>query len=75
MRTVVTEVIPARADDILEFKLPVPMWIAKVNKQAFNKLALKRNCSPVLTHAGRSLGETNQVPLDAHPVDSGYILL
>lgn len=53
--------------------MPVPMWVAQVNKRLFNKLELKRGVRPVLTHVGRSSGKTYHTPLDAHPVENGYI--
>lgn len=55
--------------------MPVPKWVAQVNKRVFNKLELKRGVRPVLTHAGRSSGATYHTPLDAHPVDNGYIFI
>ncbi len=55
--------------------MPVPMWVAQVNKRLFNKLELKRGKRPVLTHVGRSSGKTYQVPLDAHRVDGGFIFI
>lgn len=55
--------------------MPVPRWVAQVNKRVFNKLELKRGARPVLTHVGRSSGKTYQVPLDAHRVDNGYIFI
>ena len=30
---------------------------------------------PVLTHVGRSSGQTYRTPLDAHPVDRGYLFV
>ncbi len=55
--------------------MPVPKWVAQVNKRVFNRLELKRGKRPVLTHVGRSSGETYQTPLDAHAVDGGYIFI
>ena len=53
----------------------MPMWIARVNKRVFNPMELKRGKRPVLTHVGRSSGRTHRTPLDAHPVDGGYIFI
>lgn len=53
--------------------MPVPMWVAEVNKRVFNKLELKRGQRPVLIHRGRSSGREFQTPLDAHRVDGGFI--
>jgi deazaflavin-dependent oxidoreductase (nitroreductase family) len=55
--------------------MPVPMWIARVNKRVFNPLELRRGVRPVLTHVGRSSGKTYRTPLDAHAVDGGYIFI
>ncbi len=55
--------------------MPVPMWVAKVNKRVFNPSELRRGVRPVLTHVGRSSGKTYRTPLDAHPVDGGYIFI
>jgi deazaflavin-dependent oxidoreductase (nitroreductase family) len=55
--------------------MPVKPWVARVNKKVFNKIALKRDMYPVLTHVGRSSGKTYRVPLDAFAVDGGYIFI
>lgn len=55
--------------------MPVPKWVAKLNKRVFNPREIGRGRRPVLHHVGRSSGETFRTPLDAHPVDSGYIFI
>ena len=55
--------------------MPVPMWVAQVNKRVFNPRELRRGVRPALTHVGRSSGTKYQTPLDAHPVESGYIFI
>jgi deazaflavin-dependent oxidoreductase (nitroreductase family) len=55
--------------------MPVPRWVAKVNRRFTNPLALKRGDWPVLTHVGRTSGETYRTPLDAEPIDDGYIFM
>lgn len=55
--------------------MPLPKWLASLNKRTFNKLELKRGVRPVLTHVGRSSGKTYETPLDAHPIDDGYIFI
>jgi deazaflavin-dependent oxidoreductase (nitroreductase family) len=55
--------------------MPVWMWVARVNKRVFNPRELSRGDRPVLTHIGRSSGNTYRTPLDAHPVDGGYIFI
>ncbi len=53
--------------------MPVPTWVAQVNKRVFNPMEIRRGQRPVLVHTGRSSGKTYQTPLDAHPIDGGYI--
>jgi deazaflavin-dependent oxidoreductase (nitroreductase family) len=55
--------------------MPLPKWLARVNKRVFNPLELKRGKRPVLRHVGRSSGRTYRTPLDAHRVDGGYIFI
>jgi deazaflavin-dependent oxidoreductase (nitroreductase family) len=55
--------------------MPVPRWVAKVNRRFTNPLALKRGDRPVLTHVGRTSGATYRTPLDAGPIDDGYIFM
>jgi len=53
--------------------MPMPKWWGHINKRVFNPGQIKKGVSPVLTHVGRASGRTFQTPLDAHPVDGGYI--
>lgn len=55
--------------------MPVPRWLAQINKRVFNKLELRRGVRPLLTHVGRTSGTTYRTPLDAHPVDSGFLFI
>lgn len=55
--------------------MPLPKWLAQINKRVFNKMELKRGIRPVLSHVGRSSGTTYHTPLDAHPVDNGFIFM
>ncbi|GMQ99071.1 MAG: hypothetical protein BMS9Abin17_1621 [Acidimicrobiia bacterium] len=55
--------------------MPLPMWVAQVNKRMFNPRELRKGIRPVLTHVGRSSGDTHQTPLDAHPVEGGYMFI
>ncbi len=47
--------------------MPVPAWIAQVNKRLFNKVELKRGVRPVLTHVGttRVVGALNGADVGA----------
>ncbi len=55
--------------------MPVPMWVAEINKRVFNKMELKRGTRPVLTHVGRTSGASHRTPLDAHRVDGGFVFI
>jgi deazaflavin-dependent oxidoreductase (nitroreductase family) len=53
----------------------MPRWWTHINKRVFNPLELRRGERPVLTHVGRSSGAVYRTPLDAHPVDGGYVFV
>ena len=55
--------------------MPMPKWWGHINKRVFNPGQIKKGDSPVLTHVGRASGKAFQTPLDAHPVDGGYIFI
>lgn len=55
--------------------MPIPKFVAVINRRMFNPAELKRGVRPVLTHVGRSSGNTYRTPLDAHVVDGGYIFI
>lgn len=55
--------------------MPMPRWWGQVNKRVFNPRALASGKWPVLTHTGRVSGATHRTPLDAHPVDGGYLFV
>lgn len=55
--------------------MPLPNWLAQINKRVFNRWELRRGVRPVLTHVGRSSGKTYHTPLDAHAVDGGYVFI
>ena len=53
--------------------MPMPRWVAKVNKRFTNPMELNRGEWPVLTHVGRVSGVTYRTPLGAEPIDGGFI--
>ncbi len=53
--------------------MAVPKFMARINRWLFNPIEVKRGVRPVLTHVGRSSGRSYQTPLDAHPVDGGFV--
>ena len=55
--------------------MPMPRWWTRINKRVFNPMELRRGSRPVLTHVGRSSGAVYRTPLDAHPVDGGYVFI
>lgn len=55
--------------------MPMPLWWGHVNKRIFNRLELKKGVRPVITHIGRSSGKVFQTPLDAHPIEGGFIFI
>jgi deazaflavin-dependent oxidoreductase (nitroreductase family) len=55
--------------------VPIPKFIALINRRVFNPAELKRGVRPVLTHVGRSSGKTYRTPLDAYSVAGGYIFI
>ncbi|MFI6585206.1 nitroreductase family deazaflavin-dependent oxidoreductase [Embleya sp. NPDC050493] len=55
--------------------MPMPRWWGHVNKRMFNPRAVAGGKWPVLTHVGRTSGRTYRTPLDAHPVDGGYLFV
>jgi deazaflavin-dependent oxidoreductase (nitroreductase family) len=55
--------------------MPLPRWLARINKRIFNPRELRRGVRPVLLHVGRSSGRTYRTPLDAHPLPDGYLFI
>jgi deazaflavin-dependent oxidoreductase (nitroreductase family) len=55
--------------------VPMPRWWTHINKRVFNPAELRRGTRPVLTHVGRSSGMAYRTPLDAHPVEGGYVFI
>jgi deazaflavin-dependent oxidoreductase (nitroreductase family) len=55
--------------------MPMPSWWGHINKRVFNPRAIASGKWPVLTHVGRTSGRTYRTPLDAHPVDRGYLFV
>lgn len=53
----------------------MPGWWRRINKHLLNPGELERGTRPVLTHIGRSSGMVYRTPLDAHPVDGGYVFV
>jgi deazaflavin-dependent oxidoreductase (nitroreductase family) len=55
--------------------MPYPRWLAKINKRLFNPRSIRKGEYPVVTHVGRTTGQSYQTPLDAYPTKTGYVLV
>lgn len=55
--------------------MPLPRWLAQLNKRTFNKREIKSGDWPVLCHVGRSSGRVFETPLGAHEVEGGYLFI
>ena len=55
--------------------MPLPRWLAHINKRVFNPVEVRRGARPVLIHTGRSSGKTYRTPLDAHALPDGYLFI
>ncbi|MGW4533471.1 nitroreductase/quinone reductase family protein [Nocardia sp. NPDC004340] len=55
--------------------MPMPRWWGHVNKRVFNPRAIASGKWPVLTHVGRVSGATYRTPMDAYPIDGGYLFV
>jgi len=55
--------------------MPMPRWLAHINKRVFNPMEVRRGARPVLIHTGRTSGKTYRTPLDAHSLPDGYLFI
>jgi deazaflavin-dependent oxidoreductase (nitroreductase family) len=55
--------------------MPMPRWLAHINKRVFNPIEVRRGARPVLIHTGRSSGKTYRTPLDVHTLPDGYLFI
>ncbi len=55
--------------------MPLPRWLAHVNKRVFNPRTVRKGTYPVVRHVGRASGSTYRTPLDAFPTADGYVLV
>lgn len=55
--------------------MPLPRWLARLNRRVFNPREIRRGVRPVLIHVGRSSGTTYRTPLDAYPLSDGYLFV
>lgn len=55
--------------------MPMPSWWRHVNKRVFNPRALHGGKWSVMHHVGRNSGTSYETPLEAHPVDGGFVFI
>lgn len=55
--------------------MPMPRWLAHINKRVFNPMEVRRGARPVLIHTGRTSGKTYRTPLDAHALPDGFLFI
>jgi hypothetical protein len=55
--------------------MPLPRWLARINKRVFNPWMIRRGVQPVLIHIGRVSGKTYRNPIDAHRLPDGYLFI
>lgn len=54
--------------------MPMPLWWGQINKRVFNPRALRGDRWQVIHHVGRSSGREYRTPLEAVPVEGGYLM-
>jgi deazaflavin-dependent oxidoreductase (nitroreductase family) len=55
--------------------MPMPLWWGHVNKRVFNPRSLRNGKWQVIEHVGRSSGQAYRTPIEALPVDDGFIIV
>ena len=55
--------------------MPMPRWWGQINKRVFNPREIRGGERAVLSHVGRTSGTSYRTPLDAHPVDGGFMFI
>ena len=54
--------------------MPMPLWWGQINKRVFNPRALRGDRYQAIHHVGRSSGREHRTPLEAVPVEGGYVM-
>lgn len=54
--------------------MPMALWWGQINKRVFNPSALRGDKWQVIHHVGRTSGREYRTPLEAVPVDGGYLM-
>jgi deazaflavin-dependent oxidoreductase (nitroreductase family) len=55
--------------------MPMPLWWGHVNKRVFNPRSLRNGKWQVIDHVGRTSGQAYRTPIEALPVDDGFIIM
>ena len=55
--------------------MPMPLWWGQINTRVFNPRSLRGNRYQAIRHVGRSSGREYRTPLEAVPVDGGYVMM
>jgi deazaflavin-dependent oxidoreductase (nitroreductase family) len=55
--------------------MPMPSWWGHINKRVFNPRALRSGKWQVIDHVGRTSGRSYRTPIEALPVDDGYLIM
>lgn len=55
--------------------MPMPLWWGKINKRVFNPRALRNDRWQVIHHVGRTSGREHRTPLEAIPIEDGYLFV
>ena len=53
----------------------MPLWWGHVNKRVFNPRSLRNGKWQVIDHVGRRSGRAYRTPIEALPVDDGFIVV
>lgn len=53
--------------------MPMPRFVAQINKRVFNPPQVRKEGWPLLTHVGRKSNVEHVTPLDTVPVEGGYL--
>ncbi len=55
--------------------MPMPLWWGQVNKRVFNPRSVRNGKWHVIRHVGRTSGQAYRTPVEAMPVDDGFIVM
>ena len=54
--------------------MPMPLWWGHINKRVFNPPALRGDRYQAIRHVGRSSSREYRTPVEAVPVEGGYVM-